>query len=161
MCEILQQTAPEFWSNLWKSSLSSVNFLDCNSLLENNLVLKHVVGSRVAFWDHSIEQDMPTQVSMPSPRFRSWLTFVPSSSPGADSRDLPLKVPGSSLLALPRRERLDRDPTERNTKTALMGAGTAGSQTEPDQGESSSPKHPSGCRNLQTLPYLTKGLSNL
>lgn len=90
------------------------------------------MGSRVVFWHHSIQHDIPTQISIPPPRFRNWLTFGPGSSPGADSRDLPLKVPGSSVLALPRRERLDRDPTERNTKAALMGAGTAGSQTEPD-----------------------------
>lgn len=86
----------------------------------------------MVFWDHSIQQDIPKQSSVPPHRLRSWLTFDPSCSPGADSRDLPLKVTGSSVLALPRRERLDRDPTERNTKAALMGAGTAGSHTEPD-----------------------------
>lgn len=85
-----------------------------------------MVGSRVVFWGDSIQQDIPTQACTPSPRFRKCLTFGPSSSPGAESRALPLKVPGSSVLALPRRERPDRDPTERNTKAALMGAGTAG-----------------------------------
>lgn len=100
----------------------------------------------MVFWDHSTQQGVPTQTSIPSPRFRNWLTFGPSSFPGADSRDLPLKVPGASVLALPRRERLDRDPTERNTKAALMGAGTAERQTEPDQGEPSNPQQPWGCQ---------------
>lgn len=89
----------------------------------------------MVFWDHSTQQHIPTQTSIPPPRFRKWLTFGASSSPGAESRALPLKVPGSWGLALPRREGLHREPTDRNTKAALMGAGTAGSHTEPGQGE--------------------------
>lgn len=46
----LWQTVPEFWSNLWKSSLFNVSFLDCNTLLENSYILREEHNSLTPKW---------------------------------------------------------------------------------------------------------------
>jgi len=104
----------------------------------------------------------------PSPRLGNQLTFDPSSSTRAESRDLPLNVAGSHATAapLPRNATVDTVPSERKAKAALTGVVTAGNQAKAAQGGllRQPPVQPStlgGCRDPRRVRRPSSSLLSL